>query len=230
MQAEEQQAKTQTAGPISHWDPERDRPRGKELIKVEVHNRSTLNLQIPRGWLLQPGVQTVEIYVDELPAVMAMVEPEPMLLELSERAFRLALADEAKERFDGFSGTAEQFLKLIADGDRLASDAYEYVRARTTLSPQAEFRKTNKRDPLPLVSCKVVERNVPEQQRESVKLLQAEQSRFTENLAAGIAAGIADKQKVDHEQLAIAVALGVGEAIKPLVVALTDAIKQSAKK
>ena len=207
MSEQEQIAVTvkQEAGmvePKCYWDPERDRPRGKELVRVKVKNRSTLNLQLPRGWLLQPGTQLVDLYSDEVQNVMAMVEPNPAALEQARHSCRLAIAQEAKARVDGFSGSADEFLQRVDRNELAEMDAYQYVLARTSLSPEAQFRSTMMRDPLPLDSCEIVERGIPEPQRESVKLLQAEQQRYTGSLGESIGAAIAQAQAPLIAQLA----------------------------
>lgn len=188
----EQQAPVAT--PTSYWDPERDRPRGRPLKRVRVHNRSTLNLQTPRAWLIQPGVQEIEVYDDEVEALMGMVETKPEMIEQAQESYRLAIAEDAKQRVEGFAGDAAAFIAEVAAGNQAAREAYEYVRARTSLSPQSLFRQAMKRDPLPLVSVEVIG-DAQEPKRAAVELLQAEQTRYTGSLGAAIAAGIADAQK-----------------------------------
>lgn len=181
--------------PTSFWDPERDRPRGRALVRLEVEVRNTVNLQAPRGYLLQPGKQIIDVYDDEVAILEAQVETRPDALQQAHLSYRLSLAEDAKQRVEGCSLDAEKFLAAVDAGNGPEREAYEYVRARSPISPEGMFRQTMKRDVLPLVSCKVVELNVPEPKREAVKLLEGEQNRYTDHLGAAIGAAIAESQK-----------------------------------
>lgn len=192
----------------SYWDPERDRPRGINLVRLEVVNRKTAGLQMPRGHVLQPGVSTVDVYADEVENVKAQVEPRPDAVVQAHESFRRAIADEAKARVSGFAGDAEGFLALVDAKDPVAVAEYEFIRAQSPLSPEAMFRQTMRRDPLPLASCKLVDPNVAEPKREAVKLIESENSKGRGELGAAIAEG-------------------VNEALKPLLATIGELIKQN---
>lgn len=180
--------------PKVFWNPERDPQRNRKLIKLEVHNRNTANLQVPRGQLVVPGVQEISVYDDEVPLVQALVEPAPQMLDQARQSYRLAIAEEAKQRVEGFPGDSAQFLKEADDGNQAYRESYEFVRARTSLSPESMFRQTMKRDVLPLVSCKVVGQ-IEEPKREAVKIFQEQNEKQVGVLGESIGAAIAEAQK-----------------------------------
>lgn len=179
----------------SFWDPNRDQARGRKLLRLEVHNRCTALLQVPRGQLLVPGVQDIVVYDDQVRLIEALVEPRPEMLAQAQLSYRLAIAEEAKQRVEGFAGDAENFLEEVDSGrSQAAREAYEHVRARTALSPESLFRQSMKRDPLPLVSCKFVG-EAEEPKREAVKIFQEENAKTTGVLGESIGAAIAEAQK-----------------------------------
>ena len=103
----EQQAPVAT--PTSYWDPERDRPRGRPLKRVRVHNRSTLNLQTPRAWLIQPGVQEIEVYDDEVEALMGMVETNVTGLIAGTQALLPGMVERNRGHIINIGSVAAQF-------------------------------------------------------------------------------------------------------------------------
>lgn len=171
----------------STFEPHRERPRNRTMTRMEVVNRNTLNLVLPDGQVVQPGTSQILVYEDNVAVVEAQVETNPAALEEAHRRFALTVAEQLASRLGGrwAERSAEENADLIKRGDLTEKEraALDEVRARTGASPEGEFHTANRRGVKPLVSAKVIEKDIPEPQR---ALQVAESTRQAEILATAM--------------------------------------------
>lgn len=139
-----------------HIDPKRDERRNKQLVRMEVVNRNTLALEVLEN-TIGPGKHIVTVYDDEVPKVMAMVEPSQDLVDQAQAAYELEVAEQVAKNI-GHSSSAEDMLRVVkTNASEDAVREYKRLERTSPLSPQGMFRRRNKRDMKPLVSAKKIE-------------------------------------------------------------------------
>lgn len=134
----------------------KDLPRGRMRVKVLVHNRNTLALQLADN-LIGPGDQTITCYDDDAAVVLALVE-DPKLIAAAQEQYRNDIAEEVGRRMgDNWTGTAAQMRALIESKTQPdVNEALKYVLETTGKSVQAAFQAQNKRSMLPLDRAEIV--------------------------------------------------------------------------
>jgi len=186
-----------------------------------VTNTRVANAMIQR-WTFSPGIHEINVYADEVAAVMAEVEPEPALIVEAKRQLKLRVAEELLSKLDNFRGGAHELVKVI-DLDEPAKGQFDIevrsILATTPHSVQAEFRKLTGRDMLPLDAAAVVDTGIPEPQRIA---LQAEQDKLVAALKAALG-GSGSPAAADMEALKKALLAEMSPAIEQLVEARATA-------
>lgn len=149
-------------------DVEKDKPRGRGLVKMRVLNRGTLGLQIQRN-LIGIGQHDVIVYDDEVKHVAALVE-DPELLKRADEQYRNDIAEEVAERYENWTGTPADMRALIEAGShQKVNEIYARVLTTTGKSPQAAFQRLFKRSPLPLDKAELLPNSdMPEPQRQQL--------------------------------------------------------------
>ena len=153
----------------SEFQPHRERIRNRNMIRVKVVNRNTLNLTMPEGQVISPGESTFQCYEDNEAAIMAQVERDEAAVSQASKHYKLEIAEQLQTRVDRLTGkTAEDVAAMIESGDldEYAQRALAKLRKQTGSSFESAFYRANKRGIRPLVSAEVVERNITEPQRQ----------------------------------------------------------------
>ncbi len=150
----------------------KDRARNKNLVRMRVVNRNTLNLQLPDGVLVGPGEHEISVYEDHVERVMAQVEPNQAALVEAERHYKLEIAKMIKEKMaageERFVGTTDDVLAMIRSrSNARVNELHDRLVKTEPLSIQSSFHKLHDRDVKPLVSAEVLKGSEhPEPQRE----------------------------------------------------------------
>lgn len=134
----------------------KDQPRGRMRVKVRVHNRNTLALQLADN-LIGPGDQEITCYDDDALVVLALVE-DPKLIAAAQEQYRNDIAEEVGKRMgDTWTGSPAQMRALIESGrDEDVNRARKDVIETTGKSVQGAFQAQNKRSMLPLDRAEIV--------------------------------------------------------------------------
>jgi hypothetical protein len=184
-------------------DPARDRPRGKQMLKMRIVVREGITaLIVPghTGRTVNAGEHIIPVYEDEVRAFKALVEPTPELVSQAMRAYEIAIAADVVRLMQS-NRSAEEMADIIAGrfcdlddngnqiGEPYAPDekilaAVDKAREVAAYSLQSRFYDANARTIRPLVSAEVVdgERFAEPQQ----KLKDEEQKRSAELILTAV--------------------------------------------
>ncbi len=141
-----------------HGPTSRDKGRNVPMVQMQVHNRNCNNLTI-EGNVVPPGQQTITVYKDVVPKVLAMVETASDTMAGAQRHFMLKVAEEVKGRIT-YAGDVASLADILQSGKNLpdaTATAYKSVLETTPRSLYASFAEVNGRGMKPLVSAVVVE-------------------------------------------------------------------------
>ena len=145
------QTQTQTPAAVQEITPVSDRvkyERGDVLVRIEVDCR-VLCQALPGGYIVSQGKQSLKIARRDLPAVLALVEPEPQEIEAARKRFNVEL-----DRYiaDNLAG--------LTDPDQTAQRR-RALEAQFPNSVEGIFHRDMGRSILPLVSVTVLEDGLP---------------------------------------------------------------------
>ena len=149
--------------------------RRDPMVRIRIKSRTT-NQVIPGGYILPEGESVCLVYTPDLPAIKAMVETQPELIQLAREALDRAIMHDLKEE--------------LADISDPEGRAQHMARRRQEYSGSIEgmFFFLYKRDIKPFESVEVLEENIPA----PVQVQQVEQQTFlASTIAREVAAALA---------------------------------------
>jgi len=154
---------------INTFEPHRERALNRSMCRVEVVNRKTRNLTLPDGNVVQPGTSEIVCYEHNVKFIEDQVERDPAAVAAAARRFELRVAEQVQTALGSphTQRSAEDMAEFLKGGkltDR-ESEAHKRALATTGASEESEFQAIYRRGIKPLVSCKVLERDIPEPQR-----------------------------------------------------------------
>lgn len=145
----------------------KDRARDHSLVKMRVHNRSTLALGLPGANLIDIGTHEITVYDDDVDAVRDMVE-DPQKIAQAEQQYAIDLAEEVGKHLETpWQRSAEELLAIIRSGsDPAVTEMHQRVLRTTGQSPQSAFQRLFKRSMKPLSMAELIPNSEhPEHQR-----------------------------------------------------------------